>query len=82
MKNFFSKYVFPVITAINTFSAVSLIITLFGPTATPLTAFFAVIMSFVAVTGWFTISYEYAMAKFDKERQERNSNIHSISKKA
>ena len=70
MSNVFSKYIFPVITTINTVSAISAITSLFSATATPLTAFIAVVMTFVSLTGWFVITYEISMAKFRKEREQ------------
>lgn len=63
MTKFFNKYLFPVLTGINTIQAIAYIVALTTPAATPMTAFLAVVFSIVAFGGITTIMFEYQTNK-------------------
>lgn len=68
MKQFFNKYLFPVCTALNTWTAISSLVTLFSPAATPATAVAVIFFGAISLFGWLTIAIDWQMAKYEKAR--------------
>ena len=56
MSNFMYKYLYPVFTISNTYSAIYYVYKLTTPEATPMTAFAATLFTLAAVAGW-TVVY-------------------------
>lgn len=61
------KNLFYTLTAINTAGAAFYISELFGTTATPLTAFIALVLAIGAATGWATVLYWFVLNKQQKK---------------
>jgi hypothetical protein len=69
------NYGFVGITLFNTVSALSAVASLVGPTATPLTAYIAVITTAASVIGWVIISYDYIIAKANKKLPQTTGKV-------
>lgn len=69
MNKIFDKYIFPLLTVINTIQFVATVVTLTTPAATPMTAFLAVVFGAVALGGWSVIFYSYQLNKFYNQKK-------------
>ena len=75
MKKIFNDYIFHILTGINTVQAFFLIAKLFTPAATPATAFFAIIVSIIAIGGWITIAFEHSRNKINAQYNAKLARI-------
>lgn len=69
MNKIFDKYIFPVLTVINTIQFVTTVIALTTPAATPMTAFLAVVFGAVTLGSWSAIFYSYQLKKFYSQKK-------------